>query len=69
MTAGVASPKSRLVYLNQCGEFCDRVVDPLELQNLRNKPSAQADKAMVMDMMMRERISLEEMAPRATYCA
>jgi arylsulfatase A-like enzyme len=51
------------------GELYDRENDPLELHNLWNEPAARADKAVLIEMMMRERISLEEMAPRASYCA
>ena len=35
----------------------------------RNDPGAAADKAALLEMMMRERIALEDMSPRATYCA
>ena len=53
----------------QFGELYDRDNDPEEINNLWNDPGAAADKAALLEMMMRERIALEDMSPRATYCA
>ena len=54
---------------DEIGELYDRDNDPLELTNLWNDPAAQGDKAKLMEMMIRERIALEEWAPRAKSCA
>ena len=51
------------------GELYDRDQDPHELRNLWNDPSASSDKAEVMEMMMRERLRQEELAPMPTYVA
>ncbi len=70
-TRSFVTGRWRLTYWleEQFGELYDRENDPLELHNLWNEPAAQADRAVLIEMMMRERISLEEMAPRAPYCA
>ncbi|MDA0241159.1 MAG: sulfatase-like hydrolase/transferase, partial [Proteobacteria bacterium] len=61
----------RLTYWmeEQFGELYDRDNDPLELVNLWNDPSAKADKALLLEMMMRERIALDDMAPKAVLGA
>ncbi len=51
------------------GELYDRLNDPLELNNLWNDPAAAADKSLMLEMMMRERIAHDEMAPRAVLSA
>jgi arylsulfatase A-like enzyme len=61
----------RLTYWleDQFGELYDRDEDPEEINNLWNDPGAAANKAEMLELMMRERIALEDMAPRAIYNA
>ncbi len=61
----------RLTYWleHEFGELYDHHNDPFELNNLWKDPSAGADKSLLLEMMMRERFSLDEMAPKAEYCA
>jgi len=54
---------------DQFGELYDRENDPDEIYNLWNDPAAAEDKAELLELMMRERIALEDMAPRAIYNA
>ncbi len=54
---------------DQFGELYDRDEDPEETNNLWNNPGAAADKAELPELMMRERIALEDMAPRAIHNA
>jgi len=61
----------RLTYWleHEFGELYDHHNDPFELNNLWRDPSAGPDKSLLLEMMMRERFSLDEMAPKAEYCA
>ena len=61
----------RLTYWHEYGfgEMFDRQEDPLEIVNRWNDPAAKADKAELLEMMMRERVALDDLAPRAAYCA
>ena len=61
----------RLTYWHDYGfgEMYDREEDPLELVNRWNDPAAKSNKAELLEMMMRESIALDDMAPRSPYCA
>ncbi len=51
------------------GELYDRQNDPLELNNLWNDAGAKTEKSWLLEMMMQERFSLDEMSPRARFRA
>ena len=51
------------------GELYDHHNDPHELNNLWNDPGSSSEKAQLIEMMMREKFSLDEMAPKAEFCA
>ena len=51
------------------GELYGRQNDPLELNNQWNDPAAGAGKMLMLEMMIRERIVHDEMAPRAVVSA
>jgi arylsulfatase A-like enzyme len=70
-TRSFVTGRWRLTYWleDQFGELYDRNEDPEEINNLWNNPAAAGDKAEILEMMMRERIALEDMSPRAIYCA
>jgi len=51
------------------GELYNRMEDPEELHNLWNDAGITEKKAELLEMWMLERIALEDIAPRAKYCA
>jgi len=61
----------RLTYWleHEFGELYDHHNDPFELNNLWKDANAQADKSLLLEMMMRERFILDEMSPKAEFCA
>ena len=61
----------RLTYWleHEFGELYDHTEDPFELNNLWKNPASQPDKAILLEMMMRERFNLDEMSPKAEFCA
>jgi len=70
-TRTFVTERFRLTYWmeHEFGELYDHQNDPLELNNLWNDPAAAADKSMMLEMMMRERMAHDEMAPKAVYSA
>jgi len=54
---------------HEFGELYDHHNDPFELNNLWNDPSAGKNKSLLLEMMMRERFTLDDIAPKAKYCA
>ncbi|MEE2746684.1 MAG: sulfatase-like hydrolase/transferase [Pseudomonadota bacterium] len=61
----------RLTYWleHEFGELYDRYNDPFELNNLWTDTNTAGEKALLLEMMMRERFVLDEMAPKAEFCA
>ena len=51
------------------GDLYDRRTDPLELRNLWDDPAHAADKARLIEAMLRERIRLDDRAPRSVHIA
>jgi arylsulfatase A-like enzyme len=51
------------------GELFDRRLDPLELDNLWDHPAHVADKARLIEAMLRERIRLDDRSPRTVHLA
>ncbi|MDA0238826.1 MAG: sulfatase-like hydrolase/transferase [Proteobacteria bacterium] len=52
---------------DEFGEFYDRDNDPLEIHNLWNEPSAQPDKARIMEKMLWEQNELIDLSPRPIF--
>ena len=50
-------------------ELYDTETDPHELNNLWNDPGSSSEKARLIEMMLREKFALDEMAPKAEFCA
>ena len=51
------------------GELYDRDNDPQEINNLWHDPSAAEDKAELLELMLMERLKLDELSPRPKFAA
>jgi hypothetical protein len=54
---------------HEFGELYDHYNDPAEVNNLWKDSNAASDKALLLEMLMHERIALDDMSPKALYCA
>jgi len=70
-TRSFVTERWRLTYWmeHEFGELYDHYNDPAEVNNLWKDSSAASDKALLLEMLMHERIALDDMSPKALYCA